>query len=219
VGGLNTYTGKINSTQLSAGGYYTRYAEDASYLDLVGQISSIENKFSDIYNIAATQKGIGLALSVEIGKPFALGDGQSRWFLEPQAQLSYQHNSYKAFSDSVSNISALTSDSLRARVGARLFWREADAKTNSAVKNAQGSDFYLTANLVTDLIQPSSQTIGGTTVSEDMNSNPWLELGVGGQLALSESTKLYGNVNYQRSLSSAKTRSGASGNVGVRISW
>lgn len=215
TGGLNTFTGNLKTTALSIGGYFTRYAEDASYFDVVGQVSSIENKFNDIYSVAATQKGMGLGLSAEVGKPFTLGDGMGKWSIEPQAQLSYQHFSYKAFSDSVSNISAFTADNLRARIGARLSWGDL-AKTS---KDTSSSNFYMTANVLADLIKPASVTIGGTSVSEDINAKPWLELGVGGQLALSETAQLYGNVNYQRSLSSTKTREGASGNIGVRVRW
>jgi len=217
IEGLDTYTGKLDSTQWALGGYYTRYADNGSYMDFVGQISDIKNEFKDILGVNADQKGTGLGLSVEAGRPWQINDSQ--WLIEPQGQLSYQRNKYKAFSDAFASVDGYSAESLVARLGARLSWNDrASAAQGSDGQRNRTNSFYVTANLLKNLIKQDAVTIGSTAVKDEVNHKPWAEIGIGGQTALGQSTYLYGNINYQRSLS-GKSREGSSGNIGVRVSW
>lgn len=213
AGGVNPTTGTLKSTQMTAAAYHTIQKDDGSIIDLVGSVSSLDNKFSDVNGTGGKQTGTGVGLSVEFAKPIKIMDGGMT--VEPQVQLSYQNNSYKAFNDTVSEIGAYSADSLRARVGVRLAWND---KTAAAGNVAKPGNFYVTANLLQDLIAPEGVTIGGVTVQDDVNKKAWVELGVGGQAQLGESATVYGNVSYQKSITGS-SRSGASGNVGLKLSF
>ena len=210
------YTGKADTSMLSLGGYSTWYAKNGTYLDLVGNLSWLHNKYRSRDGLSASQNGYGLGLSAEVGRPWRIGESQ--WQIEPQAQLSYQRIHLNSFNDGVRNVSGQSMDGLRGRIGARLAW------------NAQGDElrtksFYLTANLLHDFKgSNASATMGRETVQESYGRT-WGEVGLGAQTALSKATYLYGDVRYQRSLDGNKgalggaQREGYHGRIGVRHTW
>ena len=211
--GMGAYTGRMKAEMLTLGAYHTRYADNGSYLDLVGQLHLARNQYTDKYADKATQRGAGLGLSAEVGRPWQIGDSQ--WLIEPQAQLTYQATRYRGFADSVSAVDGVTSQSLRARLGARLAWND---KAERADKLTRSNTFYVTANLVHEFLDPETVTVGGTPVREQWGKKTWAELGLGAQLPLSKSTYLYGGLQYQRALGGGG-RDGFSGQAGVRVSW
>ena len=93
--GMGYDTGKMKGQMATLGAYHTRYADNGSYLDLVGQLHAVHNKYTDKYGGEGTQKGAGFGLSAEVGRPWQIGESQ--WLVEPQAQLSYQATRYKGF--------------------------------------------------------------------------------------------------------------------------
>ena len=216
AGGVDTTTGTLKSTQLTLAAYHTMQQADGSIIDLVGSFSSLDNKYSDVNGTGGKQSGTGFGISAEFSKPFEIMDGS--FTIEPQVQLSYKTNSYKAFNDTVATIDAYSADSLRARVGVRL--SQNDNKTPSGGQSyaVKPGNFYVTANILQDLITPEGVTIGGTTIQDDVNKKTWLELGVGGQAQLSESTTFYGNLSVQKSITGS-SRSAASGNIGLKVSF
>ncbi len=212
AGGVNPVTGTVKATQLTLAGYHTIQKSDGSIIDLVGTLSSLDNKFNDVNGTGGKQSGTGFGLSAEFSKPFTVMDGSV--LVEPQVQLSYQNNSYKAFNDTVADIGAYSADSLRARLGVRLSQNDASAASGAA----KPSNFYVTANILKDLIAPEGVTIGGVNIQDDVNKKTWVELGVGGKAQLSDSATFYGSVSLQKSISGA-SRSAASGNVGLKVSF
>ena len=78
------YTGKVKTKDFSLGLTTTKYYNNGFYLDLVGQLSFINNKYNSRDGVSTKQRGNALALSVEGGKNYSLG---SNWAIEPQAQL------------------------------------------------------------------------------------------------------------------------------------
>ncbi|MDQ0573227.1 outer membrane autotransporter protein [Variovorax paradoxus] len=211
--GMGYDTGKMKGQMATLGAYHTRYADNGSYLDLVGQLHAVQNKYTDKYGGEGTQKGTGAGLSVEVGRPWQIGESQ--WLIEPQAQLSYQATRYRGFADNVSTVDGFTSQSLRGRVGARLAWND---KAERGDKLTRTNTFYVTADLLHEFKDPKAVTIGNTAVSEAWAKQTWAELGVGAQLPLSKAAYLYGGVQYQRSLSGT-SREGVSGQLGVRVAW
>ncbi|MEJ1163064.1 autotransporter outer membrane beta-barrel domain-containing protein [Variovorax sp. CCNWLW186] len=211
--GMGYDTGKMKGQMLTLGAYHTRYADNGSYLDLVGQLHAVQNKYTDKYGGEGTQKGTGGGLSVEVGRPWQIGDSQ--WLIEPQAQLSYQLTRYRGFADNISTVDGFTSQSLRGRLGARLAWND---KAERGEKLTRTNTFYVTANVLHEFKDPKGVTIGNTTVNEQWAKQTWAELGVGAQLPLSKAAYLYGGVQYQRSLS-GKGREGVSGQLGVKVAW
>lgn len=211
--GMGYDTGKMKGQMATLGAYHTRYADNGSYLDLVGQLHAVHNKYTDKYGGEGTQRGAGFGLSAEVGRPWQIGESQ--WLIEPQAQLSYQATRYRGFSDNVSSVDGFTSQSLRARLGGRLAWND---KADRADQLTRTNTFYVTANLLHEFMDPEAVNVGGTSVSEDWAKKTWAEFGVGAQLPLSKSTYLYGGLQYQRSLGNS-SREGVSGQVGVRVAW
>ncbi|WP_307655967.1 autotransporter outer membrane beta-barrel domain-containing protein [Variovorax paradoxus] len=211
--GMGYDTGKMKGQMATLGAYHTRYADNGSYLDLVGQLHAVQNKYTDKYGGEGTQKGTGAGLSAEVGRPWQIGESQ--WLIEPQAQLSYQVTRYRGFADNISSVDGFTSQSLRGRLGARLSWND---KAERGDKLTRTNTFYVTANVLHEFKDPKAVTIGNTTVSEAWAKQTWAELGVGAQLPLSRMAYLYGGVQYQRSLSGT-SREGVSGQLGVRVAW
>ncbi|BEP65225.1 hypothetical protein GmRootV213_57790 (plasmid) [Variovorax sp. V213] len=211
--GMGYDTGKMTGQMTTLGAYHTRYADNGSYLDLVGQLHAVQNKYTDKYGGEGTQKGAGAGLSVEVGRPWQIGDSQ--WLIEPQAQLSYQVTRYRGFADNVSSVDAFTSQSLRSRLGGRLAWNDKAERGDALTRT---NTFYVTANVLHEFKDPKAVTVGSTAVSEAWAKQTWAELGVGAQLPLSKTAYLYGGVQYQRSLSGTH-REGVSGQLGVRVAW
>ncbi|QXZ09646.1 autotransporter outer membrane beta-barrel domain-containing protein [Comamonas sp. Y33R10-2] len=215
------YTGKSNTDMLSLGGYSTWYANNGTYVDLVGQLSWIHNKYASRDGYKVNQSGWGLGLSAEVGRPWQIGSSQ--WLIEPQAQLSYQTVRLGDIHDGVRQVSSMNADALRARIGARLAW-------NDRYKDQlRTKTFYLTANVLRDLWgNEPSVNVGRETVQEQYGKT-WAELGVGTQWALSKASYLYMDLRYQRSLGSnngalgsdfsSASREGYNGRIGVRHSW
>lgn len=220
------YTGKSSTDMLSLGGYTTWYADNGSYVDLVGQASWLRNKYSSRTGVSASQSGWGLGVSAEVGRPWQLGD--SHWQIEPQAQLSYQMVRLNDIDDGTYRVTGMNNDALRGRIGARLAWndRYQDKKRTKT--------FYVTANLLRDLTGGSSSV--NMTSNRAAADNPstrysesygrtWGELGVGTQWAFNKSTYMFVDVRYQRSLDGSKgalggvQREGYNGRIGVRHSW
>ncbi|WP_159566077.1 autotransporter outer membrane beta-barrel domain-containing protein [Budvicia diplopodorum] len=196
---MSVNTGNVVSDALSLGGYYTRMAQDNSYLDLVGQGTYYHNKYES--NHRATQNGYGAALSGEVGKPFALGGNV---ILEPQAQLIYQYLYLDSFNDGVSTIDSTSSHSGLARGGLRLVYDEATVKP------------YVVADVVQRLGGNTSVGIGGTDVSADF-SDGWWQTGAGVSVQLADDTQMYADAKYQRGFDGGME--GYTGHLGIKVSF
>lgn len=221
-------TGKSKANAWSLGATHTRYAQNGSYLDLVGQVSFLNNKYNARNGVSASQKGMALALSAEVGRPYALREhkvSEGVWFIEPQAQLSYQLLKLKDFQDDntqsngvVANhtVNGGTYHGLRARLGVRLAYN-----TQAAEDNYRTNTFYVIANLLQDLTNDKAVSIsknGGTDSLKERYAKTWAELGLGGQLPLGKQTYVYADARYERNLGGA-TRQGFRGTIGVKYTW
>ena len=207
------YTGKAKTENFHAGVTHTRYAENGSYLDLVGQLSWVKNKYYAL-DSQAKNHGFGVALSSEVGHPFALGkekmnNGDS-WIIEPQAQLIYQYLGLSRFNDDLRSVHQDKQHGLRGRVGARLAYNDLTAREKVRT-------LYFTANLWHDFKNTAGSNIGADNINEKF-AKTWGEFGVGTQLATSANSHIYADVRYEHSLNGAK-RQGYKGSVGIKYSW
>ena len=207
------YTGKAKTENFHAGVTHTRYAENGSYLDLVGQLSWVKNKYYAL-DSHAKNHGFGVALSSEVGHPFALGkekmnNGDS-WIIEPQAQLIYQYLGLSRFNDELRSVHQDKQHGLRGRVGARLAYNDLTAREKVRT-------LYFAANLWHDFRNTAGSNIGADNINEKF-AKTWGEFGVGTQLATSANSHIYADVRYEHSLSGAK-RQGYKGSVGIKYSW
>ena len=191
---LKEQTGKMNSDSAGIGGYFTRMKPNGEYLDLVGQVSRLHNKFQDSYAEKATQNGWRFGLSAETGKAL---DQKNGWVIEPQVQLSYLNTSYNGFSDSISNVAGYHGDALRGRLGVRFY--------NYPV-NEESDKYYGIVNVVHDFLDQEEVTIGETSLKESFDKTYW-EVGAGLQKKLNKSKKgswLYGDARYKHSFGGNK---------------
>jgi outer membrane autotransporter protein len=202
-------TGTIKSTALGLGGYFTQHMSNGMYVDVVGQANHITNKFNDSYSGQSKQKGWQAGLSTEIGKTVGNIGG---WNVEPQAQLSYAYGNYKNFADAYSTIGNDNTNSLRGRLGVRLF--------KDLNISGQAAQYYGIANIGHDFIKPKNVTLSDRTSSTTLNErfdNTYAEIGAGVSGQVSKTTSLHADARYQRSFKGNKE--GAHLDVGVKVQF
>lgn len=196
---LAVSTGRIESEIYSLGGYYSVQADDGGYVDTIGQLSTIHNDYFSAGH--STQHGVGIAASVEAGKPFALGN---RVMIEPQLQLKYQYLHLDGFRDEISAVSGVAQSSGEARAGLRLF-RE--------MGNWQP---YLTLDATTFIGDEPAVRVGSQQIQTGFSNSYW-QTGLGVAATLSDSASAYGEFRYQQAFD--QQSDGYAGMIGVKIAF
>ncbi|NUE65743.1 autotransporter outer membrane beta-barrel domain-containing protein [Snodgrassella sp. ESL0253] len=203
------YTGKGRTDAVSVGGYGTFYANNGGYVDLVGQVSYLRNKYNARSNESVHQNGWGAAVSAEAGKSFTVYG--NNWFVEPQAQLAYQYLSLDNFNDGIRHIDQHNPSALRGRVGMRFGYN------GVTTDNLPPSSFYGITNIWHDFVNPKSVDIGRDSLKEEY-AKTWGEVGVGIQLPITRQSHFYGDVRYEKNFGSAKHK-GFKGTLGYKYTW
>lgn len=207
---LSTSTGSVEMHAQSVGGYWTKYLSDGTYFDSVGQVTHYGNRYRDSYGNEASQNGFGVALSQEVGKPFAIGALPVA--VEPQAQLMVQYLKLNGFNDNVSAVSGTTTNALRGRVGVRIFRPNLQSDSGGGAATP-----YFTADVLHDFLSPGQTVVGGTPFATHLGRT-WYELGVGVTAGFGKSGELYANAKIARNIG-GDYRRGIVGQVGYRYSW
>lgn len=210
------YTGKGKSTSWGLGINHTRYAANGSYLDLVGQVSFLNNKYTSRELLEAKNKGVGYLVSAEVGRPFALGKhekNQAGWLIEPQAQLSYQYLDMKGFNDSERQVKQGDVQNLRGRVGVRLAYNQPAGYENKRTKT-----FYLTANVLHNFNNAKAVQIGGDSVRDNYEKT-WWDIGLGIQHPIAQKAYVYLDINYEGNFTGESKREGYRGALGFKYNW
>ncbi|WP_370579873.1 autotransporter outer membrane beta-barrel domain-containing protein [Snodgrassella alvi] len=203
------YTGKGRTDAVSVGGYGTFYGNNGGYVDLVGQVTYLRNKYNARSNESVHQNGWGAALSAETGKSFIVYG--NNWFVEPQAQLVYQYLSLDDFNDRIRHVDQHDPSALRGRVGMR-FGYNGDTRDN-----LPSSSFYGIANIWHDFVNPKSVDIGRDNLKEEY-AKTWGELGLGIQLPITRQSDFYSDIRYEKNFGSDK-RKGFKGTMGYKYTW
>ncbi|PIT20636.1 autotransporter outer membrane beta-barrel domain-containing protein [Snodgrassella communis] len=203
------YTGKGRTDAVSIGGYGTFYGNNGGYVDLVGQVTYLRNKYNARSNESVHQNGWGAALSAEAGKSFIVYG--NNWFVEPQAQLVYQYLSLDDFNDKYRHIDQHNPSALRGRMGMRFGYN------GNATDNLPPSSFYGIANIWHDFVNPKSVDIGRDTLKEEY-AKTWGEIGAGIQWPITRQSDFYGDVRYEKNFGSDK-RKGFKGTLGYKYTW
>ena len=206
-------TSRVKTTALNLGVTDTRYNENGTYIDWVGQLSWLNNRYSSVDGTGAKNHGWGAALSVETGRPYALGKDKTNngdsWILEPQAQLIAQYLRLNDFNDGTRAVSQ-KGYGLRGRVGFRLAYNTPNDKQRTRT-------YYFIGNIWHDFKATGNALIGRDKLTEKFDRT-WWELGLGSQFSLSENTYLYADARYEKSFDSNRHK-GYQGTVGVKYSW
>ena len=203
------YTGKGRTDAISVGGYGTFYGNNGGYVDLVGQVTYLRNKYNARSNESVHQNGWGAALSAETGKSFIVYG--NNWFVEPQAQLVYQYLSLDDFNDRIRHVDQHDPSALRGRVGMR-FGYNGDIRDN-----LPPSSFYGIANIWHDFVNPKSVDIGRDSLKEEY-AKTWGEVGLGIQLPITHQSNFYSDVRYEKNFGNDK-RKGFKGTMGYKYTW
>ena len=207
------YTGKAKTENLHVGVTHTRYSEDGSYIDFVGQLSWMQNKYNSL-DSKAKNHGLGVALSGEVGRPFVLSKEKTNngdsWIIEPQAQLIYQYLGLNSFTDGMRSVHQDKQHNLRSRIGVRFAY-------NNLTDHEKVRTLYFTTNVWHNFRNTSASNIGEDNVTEKL-AKTWGEVGLGAQFATSSNTHIYADARYEQSLSGTKHQ-GYKGSIGIKYSW
>lgn len=205
----NKKTGKGESDSFSLGITNTYYSGTGTYIDLVGQLSYLRNKYNaQTGKNPSTQDGWGVALSAETGHSIPLND--TNWSIEPQAQLIYQMVKLNKFTDRVRHVDQNNQDTLRGRVSLMLSYNELD-------KEGQNTSVYAIGNIWHDFLNPDEVKIGRDKISEKFNKT-WGEIGLGLNIPVTNQSELYSDIRYEHNFSGSKRQS-FRGNIGLKINW
>ena len=202
------YTGKGKAESISLGITKTKYTENGSYYDLVGQISYLQNKYKSRDDFNAKQRGYGLLFSGEAGKSFGIGKAGT-WAIEPQAQLIYQYLNTKLFNDGLRKVSQDNRNGLRGRTGIKLSY-------NGNSDEGRTNTYYVVANIWHDFTKYENKytNIGSDKVTEKLGTT-WGEIGLGAQASLGQKSNLYIDTRYEQSFGNSR-RSGFRGTIGFK---
>ncbi|WP_137920485.1 autotransporter outer membrane beta-barrel domain-containing protein [Hydrogenophaga sp. 2FB] len=211
-GEVNYAAGRNVLSSRYLGGYATWLPSDGLYVDGVLQVADHGYTAYASTGLASRGTGDSLVASVEVGKALALAP---RWVLEPQLQLAYQRVSLDDNTISNASVQQDIDAGWIARVGARIKgrWDVGPGPLQlygglNLYKRSSGTDItrFVGTGGSTDI---SSRT-GGTSS----------ELALGASWRVSARTSLYGELGKLWDMGGdARTRSGVSGSLGVKLLW
>ena len=213
---LSRDTGSLKSDSWALGGYVTKIYANGAYVDMVGQIAWLRNRY-ETQNKEGTrddtkQNGWRVGLSAEGGYP--LWQNASNWLLEGQGQLSYQYTDYRG----TSHVDSYGADALRGRLGLRM----SRPLLNTEKEKGQ---IYTVLNVYYDFLNPEEVKInnGAEKISvSERYGRTWGEIGLGMQGWINKSTSVYGDIRYRRGFETTgenESREGGSLNIGIRHSF
>jgi fibronectin-binding autotransporter adhesin len=210
-----------NSTlSVYLGGYATWTHENGFYVDNVLQYGnhSVDLK-NQQQNDTYSPDGNSYLASVEVGKPWALGD--SNWSIEPQAQLIWQHSDFDSVTlkgDAKTRASIDADDAIIGRLGLRL---SADYDTSQGKLKP-----YVRVNLWQELsdgsdtasFENTASNAGATTITADQQYST-TEVAVGTTWVVTKDVQAYTEVgrSFQNGGSNSKIENDFNGSLGMKI--
>lgn len=205
-----SFAGNNKFDAYSLGVYWTHYAANGAYADVVLQGTWYENVRA---GTQLTTDGFGVAASVEGGYPFQLS---SQWRLEPQVQLIYQGISVDDSHDTAADVRFGNVNSVAGRAGARLArtWMFGEGM------HARQLDLWLRGNVWHEFSANPKTELSSETGYVPFQSNlkgSWYEITAGVNARVSRATSLYANLGYQKGINQGIQA--VNGAVGVRVNW
>lgn len=204
-------TGSSDSKIYGLGGYYYIQGQNNQYLDIQGQVTASNTSFSDVNQVSARQKGLGVATSIEMGQNNAYS--LAGLDITPQAQVIYQNIKSSGFKDSVSDVSKQTAESLRLRLGVQI-------KSLQKVNSDQTSSlsWNATVNLWQEIFDGPTRTVAGTLAQTHSSNNTWAEMGFGFKHKISDLSEWGANLSHHQSLNNNQ-KTGNSVHLTYRMKW
>lgn len=207
LGWQNHRSGRVKLDGDNVGAYWTLTDPTGWYVDLVAMGTRLDGDNKSDRGVKMDTEGHALALSAEAGYPITLSE---HWVVEPQAQVIGQKIDLDSQHDGISKVSFDSQEYWTGRLGARL-------KGRYLVSNTPVEP-YLRANVW--------HTFGGSdTVTYDEvdriksdHKSSTADIGVGAVAQLSSAVSAYVEGKYGTGLDDNNFE-GASGSIGVRVSW
>lgn len=205
------HAGTTSMKAFSLGGYWTRYWDNAAYVDAVIQ-ASFYDFTTDSHRLlpAARANGLGLAASLEGGYPISLGEG---WILEPQAQAIMQVFDIPDFNDGAATIGYTDTGSLVGRVGFRLGRTITTEDRRQFSIWGQGNVFR---EFLGKPVTTFSSAGGPVPFTADL-SDTWLQVGVGADVKIDENSSLFGQASYDRTFDG--NSHAVEAKLGLKMHW
>ncbi|WP_333853213.1 autotransporter-associated beta strand repeat-containing protein [Leclercia sp.] len=212
-------TGDVKDNAFYVGGYATWFADNGFYVDNVLQYGfhNLRIMPKDAGSQSYNPDAHSLAASVEVGKPFRLGE--SAWQLEPQAQLIYQFSHVSGASmDGLSRTEMKVKDgnAVTARIGARLV---GDYDTHNGKFQPYGRVNLWQGFGGTDKVTFSNS--GGNTTLSSSKQFSTTEVAAGMTWTVQKDFQVYAEVGSHFSNSSDKThyRTPVEASLGVKFGF
>jgi autotransporter family porin len=210
LGWNNLTVGETRLDDTHIGLSWSRIGAGGAYLDAVIVASRYDGKTTSSRGIGIDLDGDGVTASLEAGYPIRWGE-DSRWSLEPQAQLIWQRVSFDGKQDEFANVDFDSDNARTGRVGVRL---SADYQTSAGLLQP-----YLKLNYW--------HAFGGedrlrfdTDIIETDQQFDAVELGAGLVAQFNANTSMYLVLDYTTDADDeGRDRKTVEGNVGLRITW
>jgi outer membrane autotransporter protein len=206
LGWNNLSVGDLSLNGTSLGAYWTHIGTTGWYLDAVLMGTWFDGHASANTGERIDLGGSAVTASLEGGYPIALGDN---WFVEPQAQIVWNHLSLNDQADSFSTVTFDDSDSVTGRLGLRL---GGNYKISGSVVQP-----YLKANIWHDFSSSQTVRFGGDPIVTRIGGTS-LEIGGGVVTNLSKKVSLFATADYTTNLGGEDKRIWEA-NAGLSIKW
>jgi len=188
--------GTTSLDALTLGGYWTHYGDVGQYLDAVMQATFYNFTTASERITAAHTQGIGYAASLEGGYPLSLGEG---WIIEPQAQAVLQLFDISGFNDGFADISYSDTASLVGRLGVRVAHDFSLREDNDLTAWGRLNLFHEFLGTPTTTF---SSADGPLPFTADLRDT-WLQLAIGGDYDLNETSSAFAQVSYDTTFDGA----------------
>ncbi|MDQ0654132.1 autotransporter family protein [Pseudomonas cedrina] len=198
--------GDITLRGASVGLSATHISPDDTYVDAVGMHNRLSGKNESDRGIKMKTKGHDLALSVEVGKPFAITPD---WKIEPQFQAIWNRTKLDSQNDPFSRVSYDADSQLTVRAGVR-------ASGDYIVQDLPVSP-YVRANIWHTPRGKNTVTFNTVDFDTEQKSTT-LDLSLGAKAMIARGVSLYGEVSHNQNLDSQAVR-GTRGTLGVSVDF
>ncbi|MGS1077609.1 autotransporter family protein [Pseudoxanthomonas beigongshangi] len=210
LGWYNLTVGKNRLDEDHLGLYWSRIGEHGGYLDAVLMASRYDGRANSSRGLGVDLDGSGLTASFEVGRPVRWREG-SRWSLEPQAQIIWQHADLDDQDDRFAHVAFDIDSTFTGRVGLRL---AADFPTSAGLWQPYLKLNYWHGFGGRDVVRMDRDEL---VTLKGYNA---VELGGGVVAKFNDRFSLYLTVDYTADTGDAgRDRETVEGNLGLRVSW
>lgn len=176
LGIYGTYINESNGFYVDGLLKYVHMKHDLSVLDSIGQ------------RVGGSGSTNGYSFSIEAGKRFEISD--TAFYIEPQAQLTYNHqNSTTIRASNGLNVKLDSYDSLLGRLGV-IWGYKVDDGTNK-------TNIYLKTSYLHEFKDQSAFALNNSWEKDNLGGH-WFDVGLGVSATLNKNHNLYGDLNYSK---------------------